>query len=281
MTNWKWIRAVVGAACFVGAQGLAFAQQQPSAVPGGYWQEVQKRGVLRCGAALAPPYVIRDLKTGQYSGIFADLCREFGEKQLGVKVEMVDTSWENIVAGLQSGRWDLAMALNRTPKRALAVTYSRPAWDYEINALYDKANPKFQQAPKSLEDIDKAGITLVVGSGTAADQLLTAKIKKAQILRLADVDATRLALSSRRADIHFDDADMNAPFAATAAAKWVTFSPQPAIAKQGIAFALRRDANQADLQAIDIFIEDKLATGEIQALGKNYINRAAAAAPAK
>lgn len=265
--------AAIGALLFVCTLGIAQAQTNN----GGYWQDVQKRNVLRCGAALAPPHVIRDAKTGQYSGTFTDLCREFGEKVLGVKVELVDTTWENIVAGLQSGRWDIAMALNRTPKRALAVEYSRSAWDYEITAVYDKANPKFKVAPQSLEDVDRAGVNIVVMSGTAHDQVLTTRVKKAQIVRLPDVDAARLALTSRRADVLFDDADTNSPFAATDPSRWVTMHPQPAIAKQGIAFGVRREASGADLQVLDIFLEGKLATGEIQALGKAYLERGAGA----
>ncbi|MGO7428811.1 transporter substrate-binding domain-containing protein, partial [Rhizobium ruizarguesonis] len=85
-----------------------------------YWQGVQKAGVLRCGAAVAPPYVMRDPATGEYSGFFADLCKEFAEV-LKVKPEFVDTTWDNIVAGLQAGKWDLSLALNRTPTRAMAV----------------------------------------------------------------------------------------------------------------------------------------------------------------
>ena len=86
------------------------------------WQNVQKAGVLRCGAAVAAPYVMRNAGSGQYSGYFVDLCRNFGEKVLKVRVEFVDTNWDNLVAGLQSGKWDLAMALNQTPERALAVS---------------------------------------------------------------------------------------------------------------------------------------------------------------
>src|SRR5690349_12705748 len=80
----------------------------------GYWQGVQKTGALRCGAAVAPPYVMRDPASGEYSGFFADLCREFAEV-LKVKPEFVDTTWDNIVAGLQAGKWDVSLALNRTP----------------------------------------------------------------------------------------------------------------------------------------------------------------------
>jgi len=84
---------------------LALAGFMASSVPAraedaNAWQSVKKAGVLRCGAAVAPPYVMRDPKTGEYSGFFSDLCRDFGQKVLKVKVEFVDTSWDNIVAGL-------------------------------------------------------------------------------------------------------------------------------------------------------------------------------------
>lgn len=42
----------------------------------GYWQGMQAAGALRCGAAVAPPYVMRDPASGEYSGFFAELCRE-------------------------------------------------------------------------------------------------------------------------------------------------------------------------------------------------------------
>ncbi|MFG0396597.1 substrate-binding periplasmic protein [Pseudomonas alloputida] len=238
----------------------------------GYWQEVQKKGVLKCGAASAPPYILRDPKTSEYSGIFVDLCRQFGA-ELGVKVEIVDTNWDNMVAGLQSGRWDMSMALNRTPKRALAVTYSDPVWSFQISAVYDRANPKFANAPQSLQDIDKADVTVAVVSGTAIDAAASPKLKQAQVMRLPDVDAARLAISSRRADVLIEDADTNAILAATNKDRWSVLLPNPPIAKQGIAFAVRRDAKLSDMQVLDIFVQNKLATGEIDELGKGYIDK--------
>ncbi|WP_409018162.1 transporter substrate-binding domain-containing protein [Caballeronia sp. LZ035] len=108
----------------------------------GAWQSVKKAGVLRCGAAVAPPYVMHDPKTGEYSGFFSELCRNFGEKVLKVKVEFVDTTWDNIVAGLQSNKWDLSMALNDTPEREKAIAFSAPATDYNVTLVYNKNNPK-------------------------------------------------------------------------------------------------------------------------------------------
>jgi polar amino acid transport system substrate-binding protein len=241
----------------------------------GYWQKVQKNGVLRCGVAEAPPHVIRDPQTGTYSGTFVDLCREFAEKQLGVKAEMVSTPWDNMVAGLQAGRWDLALALNQNPKRGMAIAFSEPAWQFQITIVYDKANPKMQPAPKSLADIDKDGVTLAIVAGTAQDQTLSGLIKHATIVRLPDVDASRLAVSTHRADALADDGDTDAIFVATNPGRFAALAPTPAITKQGIAFGLRRDASWADVQALNFFIEEKAATGQIQQIGQAYIDKLA------
>ncbi len=270
----SWIgKLKVGAlGALVVCAGIAAAKAQNA---DSYWQEIQKRGVLRCGAAAAPPHVIRDPKTGEYSGTFVDLCRQFAEQALGVKAEVVDTTWDNIVAGLQAGRWDLSMALNQNPKRAMAITFSQPAWHYQITIVYDKANPKLQPEPKLIEDLDRDGFSIAVMSGTAQDQTLSALIKKAALVRLPDVDATRLALSSHRADVLVDDGDTNALFVATDPKRWTTLVPSPALSKQGMAFGLRRTASYADVQVLNFFIEEKEAIGEIQAIGQGYIDKLA------
>ena len=137
---------------------------------------------------------MRDPATGEYTGFFADLCREFAEA-LKVKPEFVDTTWDNIVAGLQAGKWDVSLALNRTPARAMAVKFSIPAMEYQISLAYNKENPKIPAGATSVADIDKEGVTLAVMSGTAQDKAISAAVKTAQILRLPGNDETRLAVT--------------------------------------------------------------------------------------
>jgi polar amino acid transport system substrate-binding protein len=272
----SWMsRLKVATVVVVMAAWAALALPTQAQTADSYWQKIQKGGVLRCGVADAPPHVIRDPKTGTYSGTFVDLCREFADKVLGVKVEMVDTTWDNMVAGLQAGRWDLALALNQNPKRAMAIAFSQPAWQFQITIVYDKANPKMQPAPKSLADVDKEGVTMAIVAGTAQDQTLSGLIKNAKIVRLPDVDATRLAVSTHRADALADDGDTDALFVATDPNRFTALAPAPAISKQGIAFGLRRDASWADVQALNFFIEEKAATGEIQRIGQAYIDKLA------
>ncbi len=251
-------------AAAIGALLTQAPSQAADATPS-MWQNVQKAGVLRCGAAVAAPYVMRDASSGQYSGYFVDLCRDFGEKVLKVKVEFVDTNWDNLIAGLQSGKWDMAMALNQTPERALAVAFSAPATDYQVSLVANKENPKFNGAGNAIADYDKPGVTFAVMSGTAQDKAISAIIKQGTVMRLPGMDETRLALMSRRADVMVDASDTNHLFAlANDWAKEVL--PKPALAKQGVAFAVRRDASAADMQVLNIYVTQRRDTGEIDKL---------------
>lgn len=248
------------------AVGALLTQVPAHAAEASLWKDVQKAGVLRCGAAVAAPYVMRDAASGQYSGFFVDLCRDFGEKVLKVKVEFVDSNWDNLVAGLQGGKWDLAMALNQTPERALAVAFSVPATDYQVSLLVNKDNPKFEGAGDAFADYDKKGVTFAVMSGTAGDKAVTAATKNATIMRLPGMDETRLAVMSRRADVLIDASDTNHLFALANPGWTREVLPQPALAKQGVSFGLRRDVSWADLQALNIYLSQRRATGEIDAL---------------
>jgi polar amino acid transport system substrate-binding protein len=239
--------------------------------PEGYWQGVQKAGVLRCGAAVAPPYVMRDPATGEYTGFFADLCRGFAQS-LKVKPEFVDTTWDNIVAGLQAGKWDVSLALNRTPARAMAVNFSIPAMEYQISLAYNKQNPKIPAGATSVADIDKEGVTLAVMSGTAQDKAISAAVKTAQILRLPGNDETRLAVTSRRADILVDASDTNQLFTQSNPEWAVALNPTPALAKQGVAFGLPHQLSFSDVEVVNIFLEEKVATGEVDNLIKKAVD---------
>lgn len=246
--------------------GLAAPLAATAGSPEEGWAGVQAAGKLRCGAAVFPPYVMRDPVTGAYSGFFADLCREFGEEVLNVPVEFVDTTWDNIVAGLQAGKWDLSLALNRTPTRALAIAFSDPAVPYEITLLYNKDNPKIPAGAKSLADLDKEDVTIAVVSGTAMDKSVSPLVKTAKILRLPSSDEARLAVMSRRADVLADPSDTNRLFIAANKDWAVDLAPEPAIAKQGIGFGLNAGFPAKDIDALNIFIEEKVATGHVEAL---------------
>lgn len=263
----KMLKQVTAAAVVVAAlSGAAVAQDGQS-----YWQGVQAAGKLRCGAAVAPPYVMRDPATGEYSGFFAELCRELATT-LEVEPEFVDTTWDNIVAGLQAGKWDVSLALSRTPARAMAINFSIPAMEYQISLAHNKDNPKIPANAASVADIDVEGVTVAVMSGTAQDKAISSAITKATILRLPTNDETRLALISKRADVLVDANDTNQLFTQSNPDWAVAFNPTPALAKQGVAFGLPARLSAQDVEVVNIFLEERVATGHVEDLIRQSVD---------
>ena len=234
------------------------------------WEKVQSEGVLKVGAAVAAPHAIRDPKTGEWSGVAIDVLRKFAEG-LDVELKVVDTTWDNIIAGMQARKWDIAVALNRTQRRALAINYSQPYWFYQISLVFNKNNDKIDPSWKSLADFDKEGITIALMSGTAQDHSITPLIKNATISRLPDFDSSRMAVIARRADVLADDADSNMLFAETNSEWSGTVIPDPAIARQGIAFGFRKSVPLEEILALDILVEQLRAEGVTDRWMKHYV----------
>ncbi len=229
------------------------------------WSDVQERGTLRVGVAEAPPLLMRDPKTGEWSGYFLDVMHGFAAS-IDVEIEVVETTWGNMVAGLQAGKWDISTALNRKPQRALAVNYSIPIWSYEIGLLYDKRNPKISDDMVSLSDFDKDGITIAVMQGAAGDLSISPIVENAKIIRLDGANEGRLAIVSKRADVFATDSDIHR-ITILQNPDWAAqILPSPAIAKQGIAFGLRKSVPLEDIQVLDIYLEEQVATGNVQRL---------------
>ncbi|MFN8683143.1 substrate-binding periplasmic protein [Paracoccus sp. P2] len=243
----------------------------PAQETSGYWQKVQDAGKLRCGAAIAAPYLMRDPATGEYSGFFADICRDFAAV-LSVQPEFVDTTWDNIVAGLQAGKWDVSLALSRTPTRAMAINFSDAAMEYKTSFIYRNDNPKFDDNPTSFADIDVAGNTFVVMSGSSQDKTVTDATKNATIVRLPGHDEARLAIMSRRADVLVDASDANAIYVEMNPDWAVLFNPEPPLAEYGVGFGLPQSLTYQEVQVANIFIEQLRATGKVE----EYIAKAVA-----
>jgi len=235
------------------------------------WADVKKAGVLKCGSAIAAPYVMRDAGSGEYSGLFIELCRDFGEKELGVKVEFVSTTWDNLVAGLQSGSWDLALALNETEQRKRAVNFSTKVIDYDISFVVHKDNAKFAQAGNAATDYDLKGVKFSVMSGTQQDQVISKLVKNGQVQRLPGMDETRLALISKRVDVLVDDSGTNKIFS-IANPDWAReVLPNPPLAPTPMSFGIRKSRPAAEVEQLNTYINRRRESGEVEAM----LNKAA------
>ena len=102
-------------------------QADPAAAKETRFEQIKRTGVLRCGYYLWPPYLDRDMTTGQMKGLFADLFEETA-KQLGVKIEWTtEIVHAHIPTDLDNNRYDvLCGMLFATPSRAREMGFTIP-----------------------------------------------------------------------------------------------------------------------------------------------------------
>jgi polar amino acid transport system substrate-binding protein len=122
----KTMKAMALAAC-VGLASLAAAGGAHA--DGVTIEGIKKAGVLRVGSWLQyEPEMWKDLKTGEIKGFWMDMARKLA-KDLGVEVQFIDSDWDGLIPGLQSGKFDIVLAqMAITSKRSLAVDFAKP-WE--------------------------------------------------------------------------------------------------------------------------------------------------------
>lgn len=98
--------------------------------------QIKQKGTLTVAmSGEYPPFSQPSLKGG-LEGFDVDVANEIG-RRLGVKVKVVKTEFPSIIAGLQSGIFDLAVASqSKTPERAKAVDFSDRPYYYDGVQLF-------------------------------------------------------------------------------------------------------------------------------------------------
>ena len=158
--------------------------------------EIRSRGTLRMAGILnEDPYFSKDPRTGEWRGFAVEMARDIAEN-IGVKLEVVESSWANSILDVQSGKVDLALALTALPKRALSVHFTSPTYYNSFVIISPKASMK----DKTWAKLNDPSITIAVDLGSAQDQITKQMLPKAKILRFKTRDEAVIALTSGKAD---------------------------------------------------------------------------------
>lgn len=141
--------------------------------------ELAPSGKLRAAINLGNPILAsRDAVTGEPAGVSVDLARELG-KRLGVPVVLVPYSAAGkVVEGAGANEWDVAFVAV-DPKRGVDMEQTGPYVVIEGAYMVPLASPIRTNA-----DVDRKGVRVVVGAGSAYDLYLSREIKNAQLVRV-------------------------------------------------------------------------------------------------
>lgn len=135
-------------------------------------------GKLRAAINFGNPILAtRDPATGEPRGVSVDLSRELA-RRLGVDVQFVTyDAAGKVVEGLKSGAWDVAyVAID--PARAVDIAYTAPYVVIEGAYLVRRDSPI-----RSNAEVDREGVRVAVGAGSAYDLFLSRNLKNAKIVR--------------------------------------------------------------------------------------------------
>lgn len=135
-------------------------------------------GALRAAINFGNPVLAsKDPASGEARGVSVDLARELA-KRLGVPLQIVTyPSAGQVVDGLKTRAWDIAF-LAIDPARAVDIGYSAPYVVIEGAYLVRRDSPI-----RSNGEVDRDGVRVAVGKGSAYDLFLSRELKRARIER--------------------------------------------------------------------------------------------------
>ncbi len=167
------------------------------------------KGELRVG--MEPGYMPFEMKDkkGRIIGYDVDMAKKMA-KDMGVKLKLVPTSWDGIIAGLITNKFDIIMSgMTITQARNLKINFANP---YIIVGQTIMMKKSLASKVKTAKDLDKKGYIVVTKLGVTGEIATRKFFKKAKILTFeTEADGAAEVLSGR-ADAFVYDQPYNVLF---------------------------------------------------------------------
>ena len=207
-------------------------------------EQVLKRGTLRVGMSTFVPWAMQD-KTGKLIGFEIDVATRVA-KDMGVKVEFVQTKWAGIIPALLTGKFDVIIGgMGITPQRNLKINFTQP---YDVTGMSIVANKELAGSFKSLEDFNRPNVVIAVRLGGTPVAAAEKFMPKAQLRKFDDESQAIQELLNGRAYAVVASAPMPA-FQALKYPDKLFLPIQGTFTKEPIGFALRK----GDVDTLNFF----------------------------
>jgi ABC-type amino acid transport substrate-binding protein len=144
--------------------------------------KIRKEGMMRVGYSQTGPWFYKDAKTGELGGIYKDAVDRLA-KEMEVKVEWKEVTFQNSTVGLRRGDYDLyGSSLTYTVARALVVDYVGPLWSKGSLLMVHKDNAdRF----KTAADLNDPSVTFSVVAGGSEEPRIPILFPRAKLITTA------------------------------------------------------------------------------------------------
>ncbi len=228
-------RLMIAFALLVFGAGLAAtanAQSSPTIA------RIKEQGVIRVAMADSPPSQAKNPGTGQWEGYNVDMANDLA-KVLGVKLEIVDSTWATLIPGLLAEQYDICMVdMFATPERAQTVvftdSYNKLGYSFLV-----RGDAPFQ----AWEELNKQGVTIATLSGTSGEPFVQQYLPAATMKPIVSDNnyAPHLEVMNGRADAHITDHVNNLLFIQNNPTAQLRTLPEgePLLNATGLAYSIR------------------------------------------
>ncbi len=207
---------------------------------------------------------LRNPRTQQLVGLDIDLSAELA-RELGLKLQYVDSSFATLIADLEGDRCDVAMfAVGMLPQRMERLRFTRPYLQSDIYAITTKGNRVVQR----WEDIDKPGVAVAVQAGTFMEPVMAAALKNARLVRVTPPATRERELEAGRVDVFMTDYPYSRRLLDNA--DWATLiSPPQAFNVLPYAYAVK-PGDAEWLAQVDEFVARIQRDGRLEAAARRH-----------
>ena len=161
-------------------------------------------------------------------------------QSLGVKLEIVDSTWATLIPGLLSNKYDLVMVdMFATPERAQTVVFTVPYGKLGYSFLVREDSPY-----KDWTDLNRPEVTIATLSGTSGETFVKQRLPLAKMVPIVSDNnyAPHMEVMNGRADAHITDHVNNVLFIKnnpTAKLRTIPDGSGELLNATGLAYAMR------------------------------------------
>ncbi len=171
--------------------------------------KIVQKGELRVG--LEPGYMPFEMKDkkGRIIGYDVDIAKAMA-KAMGVKLKIIPTAFDGIIAGLITNQFDIIIAgISTTQQRNLKINFSDP---YIVIGQTVLLNKKLKDEVKKAKDLDNEKYIITAKLGQTAEIVARKFFKKAKVVTFdTEGDAVAEVLNGR-ASAFINDQPYNSMF---------------------------------------------------------------------
>ncbi|WP_148266988.1 transporter substrate-binding domain-containing protein [Pseudodesulfovibrio mercurii] len=204
---------------------------------------------------------------GTYEGFDIAVAQSFADR-LGLKLELVKTTWKTLMADLKADKYDIGMSgITRTIARQKEARFSQGYVMFGKTILVNRDNvARF----KSLADVDVKGVRIGVNPGGTNEKFVKANIRNAEVVMFESNLAIPPAVAVKKVDVMITDSVEALYYAATDANLSAPLADAP-FTRAELGYLMPASAERLQ-DTVDFMMDQMILKGEMADLRQQYLH---------